>query len=168
MSELGKKGRFCSTYCEHNAEAECDCQPCTFIRTQTGFEHAEGCGHDPQKWADARMHQVSEEEAQRAPFQELFPPDVVAYAYRVLPIETRTPQEQAIRELAEVVAGDFDTYGPDFTMAWALLRRLEHPDSRAAAYLREQKEDSARPKCRECESDLNRSGLCETCSRQED
>jgi len=30
-------------YCEHNAGSACGCGPCTFIRTQTGFEHAEGC-----------------------------------------------------------------------------------------------------------------------------
>jgi hypothetical protein len=34
---------YCSTYCEHNAAGECDCQPCVFIRTQTGFKHAPGC-----------------------------------------------------------------------------------------------------------------------------
>ena len=40
---MSDRPEYCGTYCEHNAAGECDCQPCVFIRTETGFEHAPGC-----------------------------------------------------------------------------------------------------------------------------
>lgn len=33
----------CGTYCEHNADKVCDCQPCTFIRSEAVFVHMPGC-----------------------------------------------------------------------------------------------------------------------------
>jgi hypothetical protein len=39
----GETPRYCSTYCEHNAEITCHCAPCAFIRTHTGFVHEPGC-----------------------------------------------------------------------------------------------------------------------------
>jgi len=41
--EPTEPGQHCSAYCEHNADGECGCQGCVFIRTNTGFEHAPGC-----------------------------------------------------------------------------------------------------------------------------
>lgn len=38
-------GEYCSTYCEHNAGKVCGCQPCVFIRTETGYAHEFGCKH---------------------------------------------------------------------------------------------------------------------------
>lgn len=36
---------YCSVYCEHNADKVCECLPCVFIRTQTGYAHEFGCKH---------------------------------------------------------------------------------------------------------------------------
>lgn len=33
----------CGTYCEHNADKVCDCQPCAFIRDNGGYVHVPGC-----------------------------------------------------------------------------------------------------------------------------
>jgi hypothetical protein len=35
--------KYCGTYCEHNAHGQCDCQPCAWIRENTGFAHEFGC-----------------------------------------------------------------------------------------------------------------------------
>lgn len=39
---------YCSTYCEHNADGECGCQPCVWIRTHGGYAHQTGCSHAKQ------------------------------------------------------------------------------------------------------------------------
>jgi len=44
MSEPTEGPQYCGDYCEHNANGECVCQPCVWIRTYTGFAHAPGCG----------------------------------------------------------------------------------------------------------------------------
>lgn len=36
---------YCGMYCQHNAPGECPCGPCTWIRTNTGFRHANGCAY---------------------------------------------------------------------------------------------------------------------------
>jgi hypothetical protein len=35
--------RYCSTYCEHNAEKVCECPPCAFLRENGGIMHERGC-----------------------------------------------------------------------------------------------------------------------------
>lgn len=37
------ESEYCSTYCEHNAGAECGCDACVWIRENAGFVHATGC-----------------------------------------------------------------------------------------------------------------------------
>lgn len=34
---------YCSIYCEHNADGECGCEPCVYIRTHGFSGHLTGC-----------------------------------------------------------------------------------------------------------------------------
>ena len=42
-AERGYAAPYCSIYCEHNADGECPCEPCVFIRTHGFSGHLTGC-----------------------------------------------------------------------------------------------------------------------------
>lgn len=40
---------YCSTYCEHNADGKCKCQPCEWLRENAGLIHEPACALAPRE-----------------------------------------------------------------------------------------------------------------------